>query len=103
MKNIFKSANSLCILLLIVTTSACSRVTIKPLGGDKLNSNPTCQERKNFYLGGLIGKHEVDVNEACEGSNVLQMQTVVTSNDYLMGMVTLFIYSPRTAKIWCEA
>lgn len=103
MKKTLRLSGSLCVLLLIMTLGACSRVTIKPQGGDKLTSNPTYQARKDFYLAGLIGKHKVDVNEACEGSNVLQMQTVVTSNDYLMGMITFFIYSPRTAKVWCEA
>ena len=55
-----------------------------------------------FYFWGFVGEHEVDVNEACDGANVTQMQTVMSSSDYLIGMITLFIYAPRTAKVWCE-
>lgn len=89
--------------LLILSLGACSIVTIKPNGGNKLKQEPSYQTRKAFYFAGLKGEHTVDVNEICEGGEVLQMQTVVTSNDYLLGLSTLFIYAPRTVKVWCSA
>jgi hypothetical protein len=87
--------------MLVILLSACSTVTIRSEGGVKETTPPTYLDSKPFYLFGLIGSHEVDVNEVCEGAEVLQMQTARTMNDYLFGLATWFIYSPRTAKVWC--
>jgi hypothetical protein len=92
------------ILLLAMTgICACSSVTIRPDGGDRDSSDPSYLDSKPFYLAGLIGDHEVDVNEVCEGAEVSQMQTVTTLSDYLLGLITILVYSPRTVKVWCEA
>jgi hypothetical protein len=93
----------LSLIVLAALISACSNVSIKPQGGSKITTAPSYEARKTFYLGGLVGEHQVDVNAICEGANVLQMQTVVTPTDYALGLFTLFIYSPRTARVWCEA
>ncbi len=90
------------VLLLAITISACSTVTIRPYGGAKDRSQADYIDSKAFYLGGPIGKHKVDVNEACEGREVTQMQTVTTSSDWFLSIITLGVYTPRTAKVWCE-
>lgn len=90
-------------IFLTLFLSACSSVTIKPEGGKKITAAASYSERKDFFFWGLKGEHRIDVNEACDGAKVLQMQTVTTSNDYILGLLTLFIYAPSTAKIWCEA
>jgi len=88
--------------VLILLISACSSVTIRPDGGEKDTSDPSYMDSKAFYFWGIKGEHEVDVNELCEGAPVSQMQTVMTSSDWFFGYLTLFIYTPRTVKIWCE-
>ena len=90
------------LLLIGIVLSGCSSVTLRQTGGEKDTSEPTYLDSKPFYFWGFVGEHEVDVNEACDGANVTQMQTVMSSSDYLIGMITLFIYAPRTAKVWCE-
>ena len=95
-------ARTIILVLVIANLSACSSVTIRPQGGPKDQSEPTYLDSKPFYFWGLKGSHEVDVNEVCEGSDVSQMQTVVTVSDYVLGVFTLFIYAPRTVKVWCE-
>lgn len=87
---------------LVVTISACSTVTVRPQGGTKDSSKADYIDSKPFYFGGPIGMHKVDVNEACEGNEVTQMQTVSTSSDWFFSVITLGIYTPRTAKVWCE-
>lgn len=89
------------LFILGFSLGACSNVTIRPEGGVKETTHPTYIDSKPFFLFGFLGSHEVDVNEVCEGAEVLQMQTVRTVNDYLLGFATWFIYSPRTAKVWC--
>jgi len=91
-------------LLSIFYVSACigcSSVTVKPNGGLRLDSPANYVDSKPFYLG-IIGQHKVDVNEACEGGEVLQMQSIISANDFLLSLMTLFIYTPRTAKVWCS-
>ncbi len=90
------------LLLIVANLFACSSVTIRPQGGKKDQSDPHYLDSKAFYFGGVKGQHEVDVNEICDGAEVSQMQTVTTVSDYLIGAVTLFIYAPRTVKVWCE-
>jgi len=89
------------LVIISLTISACSSVTIRPEGGDKNRGEPSYLDSKPYYFWGLVGEHEVDVNAACEGLAVEQMQTVTTVSDFLLGIVTLYIYAPRTAKIWC--
>ncbi len=96
-----KKMRFLIVAVLTLCLSACSSVSVKPEGGAKLTTPPTYLDSKPFYLFGFIGSHEVDVNEVCEGAEVLQMQTVRSMNDYLFGFFTWFLYSPRTAKVWC--
>lgn len=95
-------ARILVLFLVLANLSACSSVTLRPTGGDKDRSDPSYQDSKPFYFFGIVGEYEVDVNEVCDGAEVTQMQTVITSSDYILGLLTLFIYAPRTAKVWCE-
>ncbi|WP_430460336.1 Bor family protein [Thalassolituus sp. LLYu03] len=82
--------------------SACSSVTIRPYGGEKDTAQPDYQVSKPFYWFGLSGEHEVNTSLICGQRRVMQMQAVTTLADWLQGLVTLGIYSPRTAKVWCE-
>lgn len=99
--NEFSKLKALLVLFSVMLT-ACSSVTIRPDGGIKDTSEANYIDSKPFYVLGIFGKHKVDVNEACEGTDVLQMQTVTTSSDWILGVITFGIYSPRTAKVWCS-
>jgi hypothetical protein len=90
------------LLLITSVTAGCSTVTIRPSGGNKDSSRPDFVDSAPFYLGGLIGKHKVNVNEVCEGNEVTQMQTTFTSYDWFLSVITFSIYRPRTVKVWCE-
>lgn len=102
-KNSKKVCRNLGLLLVLTTViSACSTVTIRPHGGLKDSSPADYIDSKPFYFGGPIGVHKVDVNQACEGREVTQMQTVMSSSDWFFSIITFGIYTPRTAKVWCE-
>lgn len=81
---------------------ACATVTIRPDDGEKLETEPSDSKRLSFYLGGLVGEHHIDVREVCGERSMVQMQTQETFVDRLLRMLTLYIYSPRHVKIWCE-
>lgn len=87
--------------MLITMLSACSTVTVHPQNTAKLSSSPTYKDSKPFYLWGLVGEHRVDVSTICNGTDPKQMQTQQTFTDGLLAVVTLGIYLPHTAKVWC--
>ena len=87
--------------LLALSMSACSTVTINQEGQQKLVSKPTYEESKPFYLWGLVGDQHIDVTKICDGKEPVQMQSQQTFVDGLLGAITLGIYAPHTAKVWC--
>jgi hypothetical protein len=91
----------LIVSILLLGLSACSTVTIAPQGERKLVNTPTYEESKPFYLWGLAGEHHVNVLEICNNKEPLQMQSQQTFFDGLLNFITLGIYSPHTAKVWC--
>ncbi len=93
--------NKFIIALLAVGLSACSTITISPEGGGKLTVKPTYEESKPFYFWGLSGEHRVDVLKVCDDKEPLQMQSQLTFVDGILGLITLGIYAPHTAKVWC--
>lgn len=84
-----------------IALAGCSTVTVNPAGTQKIASQPTYEEVKPFYMWGLVGEHTVDVTVVCGDKQVQQMQTQQTFVDGLLGGLTLGIYAPRTAKVWC--
>ena len=92
---------SLLLSVFLVGISACSTVTIKPEGQNKLVTKPTYLESKPFYLWGLAGEHRVNVLDICSQSEPLQMQSQQTFSDGLLTFITLGIYAPHTVKVWC--
>ena len=90
------------LLGLVLALGGCSTVTVTTADEQKLTTKPTYQERKNFFFWGLVNDHSVDAVAACEGEQPRQMQSQQTFTDGLLGVVTLGIYAPRSARIWCE-
>ncbi len=92
---------ALCLGLTVIATG-CYNVTIRPEGGFKIASKPTFEQRQDFYLWGLVGESHIDTSRVCSKNGPAQMQSEMTVVDALLGLVTLGIYSPETAKIWCK-
>lgn len=88
--------------LIALSLSACSTVTIKPDGQQKVSHEPTYQESKAFFLFGIIGEKHINVTEICNEKDPVQMQSQQTFVDGLLTVLTLGIYSPHTAKVWCK-
>lgn len=86
---------------IVLGQAACGTVTVKDRGIRKLSGDPTYQDSKSFFLGGLIGEHRVDGKEICHGRTPLQMQAQDTFVDGLLTVLTIGIYAPRTVKVWC--
>jgi len=85
-----------------VFMGGCASVTITPKGQGKLESPPTYSEKQPLYLFGFVGEPHVNVKKICGDNKIRQLQTIDQFSDRLLGIVTLGIYTPRTAKVWCE-
>jgi hypothetical protein len=90
------------ILLSALILSGCTTVTIRDRGTAKLASTPTYSSSQAFFFWGLGGTARVNVSNICSGKRPVQMQTQKTFVDGLLSFITLGIYSPRTASVWCS-
>jgi hypothetical protein len=89
------------LFLLLLASSACTTVTLRDRGTAKLSSEPTYSSSKSFFFWGLAGTARVNVSGICGGKRPVQLQTQKTFTDGLLSFITLGIYSPRTASVWC--
>lgn len=89
-------------LLLSLVLGACSTVTLRDKGTAKLSGEANYESSKPYFLWGLVGENHVDVSKACNGKPAKQIQATDTFVDSLLTVLTLGIYRPRTAKVWCS-
>lgn len=94
--------NFIKVLCLALSLGACSTVTIRDKGEAKLSSSPSYESSKSYFLWGLAGEHRINVKQACNGKAPRQMQAQSTVLDSILSIITLGIYYPRTAKVWCK-
>lgn len=88
--------------LLLLTLTSCASVTITQRGESDFQNRPQYEESKNFFFWGLIGEHHINVKEICMDKPVKQMQSKFSSWDVLWGSLSLGLYLPRTAIVWCQ-
>ena len=89
-------------LFVAATLSGCSTLTIHPNEQIKRSTAPTFEKNIPFYFWGLSGEDRIDVKAICGAKKPVQMQTQMTLENGLLTAITLGIYSPHTAKVWCE-
>ena len=99
---IMKPLKILLIALAVSQLYACAAITITERGDPDFLYRPHYKESKPFFFWGLVGEHRVNTQQICRGRPVVQMQTKFEPLDILYTTLTLGIYMPRTAKVWCE-
>ena len=92
----------LCCIALVGLATGCANVNVRTDNLPEVTTVPTFEQSYVFWWWGLDGEYEVNVREICLGKGVEQMQTVTTFDDSLISLVTLGIYSKRTARVWCK-
>lgn len=64
---------------------------------------PTYSQSQTFFISGIGQQQSVDAAKVCNGAaNVAKIQTVQQPADIALGLVTLGIYTPRTATVYCK-
>lgn len=92
----------LTLVVTLISTTACSPVTIRNDGQAKNYQAASYQKSVTYWCWGFSGEHNINVREACKGLPIDQVQATSTFTDALAYIFTLGIYMPRTAKVWCK-
>lgn len=58
------------------------------------------EEDMKFFLFGVVGEHDIQTAQRCP-SGLAKVHTKQTAVDVLLSIVTIGIYTPRTAQITC--
>lgn len=80
----------------------CSTLQLKPKVGAAIVRPPDYEETANYYLFGLVGKPYFDVYEVCHSRPAEQIQSVYMVSDLAIAASTLFLYFPKTVRVWCK-
>lgn len=97
MRKIFTSA--LIGTALLASGCATQTATISPSSSSTIGY----QESEKFYISGIGQEKVVDVAEVCgSASNVSSVASELRPIDIALGIVTLGIYTPRTATVYCK-
>lgn len=91
----------LCGVLLTLVTG-CASVNVRTDNMAESQKAPDYEQSFEFWWWGLEGEHSVNVREVCMGKGVKQMQAVTSFKDSVITLLTLGIYSKRTARVWCK-
>jgi hypothetical protein len=96
-----KSLKRAALTVAVVCITGCFSVTVRPAGGFEVSKPPTFEQRQSFWFWGLVGERHINVKEVCKTEPV-QFQSQQTFVDGLLGFITLGIYAPETARVWCK-
>jgi hypothetical protein len=73
------------------------------VSGDVAGTSPKVEDSQTFWLDGIGQAKTVDAAQVCGGAaKVLGVGVEQTGTDVLLGLVTLGIYTPRTARVYCK-
>src|SRR5688572_19823451 len=87
--------------LLAIAASGCYKATF--MGNPNVVKGADHDQWNSFFLWGLVGEETLDVRQFCSGGRVAQVRTGANVLTGLVSLVTLGIYAPRMAYVWCAA
>jgi hypothetical protein len=96
-----KKSNFALLLLIVFSMTSCSKVTVVKQDTQLLIREPDFKKSESYYLWGVVGEHHFNTQEICT-NGVEQIRTEKTFGNVVLTVITLGIYSPHTAKIWCK-
>ncbi len=84
-----------------ILLSACAAQTFNINGA--AGEVPTTEVSHHFFIAGLGQEKVLDAAEICGGvDKVVKVEAQLTFINGLLGLITLGIYTPRDAKIYCK-
>ena len=66
-------------------------------------TEPKYEDSQPFFVEGIGQGKEVNAAEICGGAeNIVKIESEQTAADVGLSIITLGIYTPRTAKVYCK-
>ena len=89
------------VLIGAILLSGCAAQTFNINGAN--GEVPTSQTSQHFFIAGIGQEKILDAAEICGGvDKVVKVEAQLTFINGLLGLITLGIYTPRDAKIYCK-
>jgi hypothetical protein len=83
--------------------AGCANQRFNVAGEISATPTPKAEDSQTFFLSGIGQMKSVDAAQACGGASKVEGVAVEQSGlDVLYGMITLGIYTPRTARVYCK-
>ncbi len=80
--------------------SGCAQQTFKINNG--VATTPTEEVKQSFFINGLGQSQTLDAAQVCGGSDkVIRTEVQESGMDVLLRIVSLGIYTPREARVYC--
>lgn len=96
---------SITLVAAIVLMTGCATQTYTMSGDttDAAPKQPTKEISQTFWVEGIGQQKVLDAAQVCGGADkVIKVESKETFLDGLYGVLTLGIYTPRTAKVYCK-
>jgi hypothetical protein len=93
------------LMLLILPSCSTQRFIFNEKLADQVrNQDPSFKKQGHFILGGLFQRSRFNPKEMCAGidQDLAMVDFIQTSQNISWGVVTLGVYTPREARIYCS-
>lgn len=92
------------LMIAVITTmvlSGCAQQTFKMK--EDITATPTQVSTQAFFVNGIGQSKSIDAAQICGGSEkVVRTEVQESGTDVLLRIVTLGIYTPREARVYCS-
>jgi len=86
---------------MIIMATGCATQTYQL--SDTKAEQPTREERQTFFIDGIGQSQMLNAANVCGGAeNIVKIESEQTAADVGLAIITLGIYTPRTAKVYCK-
>ena len=90
----------LCVLI-CYSFIGCSTKTLHPTRISEKTQNPQVEEYKDGWLLWFINHSPPSAQVTCAPEVPLAIRTYISTEDLLIGLFTLGVYTPKTTQYWC--
>ena len=88
------------IAFVTVALSGCAQQTFRINSG--VAEKPTQETKQSFFINGIGQSKTIDAAQVCGGADkVIRTEVQESGTDVLLRVVTLGIYTPREARVYC--
>lgn len=87
--------------LVILFLAGCSTKVLRPDLKSQITDSPQMVDFHDRWLLGFTRKTYTDPQKACASETAVQIRDFTSTEDWLIGLITLGIYLPATTEVWC--